>query len=752
MGKKDNISTTQIDVLPKVLKRYEPADFAIRQKARFIFYICIAMIICMIFIIISDSYLSNANLPVIILDITLLILFIVCLFVLIRGFYGFSTHLLMSSTFLCVWLIMYVDRGDIITRFDTVVLIVALLNLAPLFITKYKSTILFYIFFNITLLGGFILVYGNQLGLSHTAMFDYMMDTSVAIFFTGIVGYNIFSINKRTLDRALIEINERRLTEAEFKKSEEKYKYLMENLNEVVMMVDNNDRVLFVNKKFTEKLGYTAEEIIGEIGYKKLLNPEDHEIIIKKNKERINKEINQYELSFRAKDGQKIDFLVSGAPMIDSEGNTFGSIGAMIDITERKLAENALKESEARYRKLIEAFPDIIMVSDLKGNIIFGNQALEKTIGITPADYNNPNRKAHIHPDDAYIVTEAFKELLASSKSQSGIVENRFIDSSGNLHWFSGIMAKVFLNERMVIQTISRDITEKKKIEEDLEKYRNHLEILVKERTDELALTNEELRIANENLYNQKEELQTALDELNDTQKQLIQSEKMASLGILATGIAHEINNPLNFINGGILGLETYFRDNLNTHFENVSFLIEAMHEGVKRTTDIVTSLSHYSRRDDLPRSNCEIHDIIDHCLVMLHSQLKNKVEIQKYYTVFPCPVFGSEGKLHQAILNVIANAGQSIESNGVISISTNIINHDLIISISDTGCGISKENLEKIFDPFFTTKEPGKGIGLGLSITYKIIQEHNGTLEYESELGKGTKVILKLPINTNKI
>jgi len=234
---------------------------------------------------------------------------------------------------------------------------------------------------------------------------------------------------------------------------------------------------------------------------------------------------------------------------------------------------------------------------------------------------------------------------------------------------------------------------------------------------------------------------------LRETQQYLIHSEKMASLGVLSAGVAHEINNPLNFINGGINGIESYFESNLREHSEGVSPFIKAINTGVKRAADIVSSLSHYSRNEDLVLLNCDINSIIDNCLVMLQNEYKNKVEIIKNYTNLKYQIKAGEGKLHQAILNVISNSIHSIEKSGSIKITTDINENKIIILIEDTGCGISSENLKKIFDPFFTTKETGKGTGLGLSIAYNIIQEHSGTINYESELGKGTKAIIKLPI-----
>ena len=272
-------------------------------------------------------------------------------------------------------------------------------------------------------------------------------------------------------------------------------------------------------------------------------------------------------------------------------------------------------------------------------------------------------------------------------------------------------------------------------------------EVVIKERTEDLESANEKLKATNEELFGQREELEDAIENLHKTQKQLIQSEKMASLGILAAGVAHEINNPLNFINGGVVGLENYISEHLKDHAADLEPLIEGIQVGVKRASEIVTSLNHYSRHDDAPTIPCDIHTIIDNCLVMMSSQLKYKVEIQKIYTDRPYTLICNEGKIHQAILNILSNAEHSISDKGSIIIATHVEKSKLIITITDNGCGISQENLPRITDPFFTTKDPGKGTGLGLSITYNILQEYNGTLNFESQLGIGTKVVVTLPV-----
>jgi len=283
------------------------------------------------------------------------------------------------------------------------------------------------------------------------------------------------------------------------------------------------------------------------------------------------------------------------------------------------------------------------------------------------------------------------------------------------------------------------------------------LEKLVLEKTDEvlrqneelLALNdeqialNEELTTANEEMNHHREELEATLDSLKAAQKQLIHSEKMASLGVLSAGVAHELNNPLNFIKGGINALEEHLKNlDEQKHNEIVPY-VEIVNQGVTRASKILNGLAQYSKETSNQNEVCDIHKIVENCLIIMSNELKRRITIEKEFSNSPFIIAGNEGRLHQAFVNVLVNAEQAISGEGIIRIKTEVTDTYKSISIEDTGVGIPRENMKRLGDPFFTTKPPGVGTGLGLSITYRFIQEHGGEISVFSEPNKGTKFVL---------
>jgi signal transduction histidine kinase len=283
-------------------------------------------------------------------------------------------------------------------------------------------------------------------------------------------------------------------------------------------------------------------------------------------------------------------------------------------------------------------------------------------------------------------------------------------------------------------------------------------------------------------LAEQKEKLETALEHLTQTQELLVRSEKMVSLGVLTAGIAHEINNPINFVITGINSLQKDFEDiiivlteinklqfddnnlaekikhieklkeeySYSLAFEGIYETIDDIRLGANRTAEIVKGLRNFSRLDNDERSLYNIHEGIDAALLLLRNKYKSYIEIVKKYDENLPYIECFSGKLNQVFMNIISNAIDAIDStvNGKIIITTQKFDDKVSISIKDNGHGMTQEIKSRIFDPFYTTKKVGKGTGLGLAITYGIIEEHKGNIAVISEPEKGTEFLISLPIN----
>jgi len=306
-------------------------------------------------------------------------------------------------------------------------------------------------------------------------------------------------------------------------------------------------------------------------------------------------------------------------------------------------------------------------------------------------------------------------------------------------------------------QTVANQLSvaiQNARLHNELVKYKDNLERQVAERTQALEAANEELRVMNQELKEQndivqiqKEELQNTLNHLKEAQSRLIESEKMASLGVLTAGVAHEINNPLNFIMGSYLGLNDFFTNDAPQYKDEVGILLNGLKIGLDRASGIVRGLNLFNRASDGFDEVCHIPSIIENCLVILSNKYKHRISIEKEFHD-AAEIKGNVGKLHQVFINILMNAIQAIPDQGLIHIHVENQPSTVKVSISDNGKGIKKDDLARITDPFFTTKAPGEGTGLGLSITYNIIHEHKGTMSFESEENVGTTVVVILPQN----
>lgn len=245
---------------------------------------------------------------------------------------------------------------------------------------------------------------------------------------------------------------------------------------------------------------------------------------------------------------------------------------------------------------------------------------------------------------------------------------------------------------------------------------------------------------------NEQKKLARTIAELHKTQEQLIQNEKMASLGILTSGVSHEINNPLNFLKGAYLGFKEYFKNKGNIDDEATE-LLDGLNVGVNRINKIVKGLDEFSRDDKGNQKVYDLHMILENCISMLSGKIDPGVNIVKSFSRENIEINVVKSQMNQVFINILLNSIQAVSEDGEIEVKTFKENQSAIILITDNGSGIKSEHLSRVMDPLFTTKDPGEGTGLGLSIAYSIMKEHKGKILIESELGKGTTVKLCLPL-----
>ncbi|HEY9852646.1 MAG TPA: MASE1 domain-containing protein [Leptolyngbyaceae cyanobacterium] len=450
-------------------------------------------------------------------------------------------------------------------------------------------------------------------------------------------------------------------------------------------------------------------------------------------------------------------------------------------VAERQQVEESLRSSQA---SLSEAQRIAHLGSwnfDLIKQQLSWSDEFYRILGYAPQAFT-PNQQSFfkiVHPEDYYSVKQSVKEALKYQKCYA--INYRIIRPDGEERIVRE-QAEIILNQAGKAINITgtvQDITKQKRIEQALVESESRLMELahnldrkVRERTEELQIKNQELA--------------ASLKTLQETQQQLIQSEKMSSLGNLVAGIAHEINNPVNFIYGNLSHTREYSKalfdlielyqeeyqnnsDRIEDYVEDIDLefikidlpkILTSMQAGADRIRQIVLSLRNFSRLDEAQMKPVDIHDGIESTLLLLQQRLKgfqgnSSINIVKLYEKLPL-IECYPGELNQVFMNLLVNAIDAIEAvpeskkqSGVITIQTQMLKSErVLIKISDTGMGMTKDIKARIFDPFFTTKPVGRGTGLGLSISYQIIVEHHrGQLKCLSEPGKGTELQIEIPL-----
>jgi len=335
----------------------------------------------------------------------------------------------------------------------------------------------------------------------------------------------------------------------------------------------------------------------------------------------------------------------------------------------------------------VEEAPDGIQITDMNCFIIYSNKAMEKIFGVSPDEFKGRHFKE-------IIVDQEFgrKVIIRGIKDRGnwvGEITVKHKDSRTFPVWLNAYIVKDSKGEPIAMVGIIRDISMQK--------------------------------------------------EMDNLQKQVQQSDKLATMGTLAAGVAHELNNPLGNIS---LYAQMLIKKTDDEKIKNKLIIID---DEANRAANIVKDLLDFSRNSDLKLCNIDINNEISKVLGIMNPQVRD-IKVNTMFEPLPL-IVGDSIRIQQVIMNLLTNSIQSITENGEIIIKTTAKPKHVEISISDNGCGIAEEKLDKIFDPFFTTKERAKGTGLGLSICYGIIKRHKGSIEVKSELDRGTTFTIKLPV-----
>jgi PAS domain S-box-containing protein len=456
--------------------------------------------------------------------------------------------------------------------------------------------------------------------------------------------------------------------------------------------------------------------------------------------------------------------------------------GLLIDISDRKRAELAVQQHLAA----MEASIDGMAILNADGEYTYLNAAHAQIYG-----YHRPEELLGKSWRTLYDADELsrFEQDIMPNFWQQGQWRGETAGKRRDGSTFPQELSLTALEDGGLVCVV-RDITERKQAECALQQAKEQLENRVAERTSELQRANEQLRIKIEERQQVEDTLRQTLQELQQTQAQLIQTEKLSSIGQLVAGIAHEINNPVSFIYGNLPHANQYIKDLLNLidlyqqHYPhpapaiqdvketiNFDFLVEdlpkllsSMKIGADRIRQIVLSLRNFSRLDEAERKPVDLHEGIDNTLLLLKHRLKAKgdrpdIQLIKEYGQLPL-VECYAGQLNQVFMNLLSNAIDALEESVVgneeqpspcIWIHTEVQDDGRVaIRIADNGTGITEEARQRIFDPFFTTKPVGKGTGLGLSISYQIVVEkHGGQLQCFSNPNQGTEFLIQMPIQS---
>ncbi|HEU4846428.1 MAG TPA: ATP-binding protein [Burkholderiaceae bacterium] len=524
-------------------------------------------------------------------------------------------------------------------------------------------------------------------------------------------------------------------------------------------------RIIGANQGVAQALGYREEQLDG-MAITEIESSLPDVFYWEDVRNGVYQDIEAQEGEYRCADATMLT-VAKSVRVIEHEGAPLLLVQAR-DIRHERQVEDVLEQTLSQLRATLESTGNGILVLDWQGKIASMNRLFSNMWGVPATLLDARDDDAILAFLSAQVVQSALCRTLLREVVSDAETEDLLQLLDGRV--FECRSRPQYLGERIVGRVFSyTDITERQRAEAALRESRDQLEARVLSRTADLQR-------ANATLETEKARQQELIRKLNEAQNQLLQSEKMASIGVLAAGVAHEINNPISFVNSNLNALQQYARDMLrlldeyeagegalaperlatiarlkqeiDADFlrEDLGSLLDESREGLERVMRIVQDLKYFSHVDSSGLVQANLEQGLDSTLNVVWNEIKYKAEVVKEYggiaqiTCFP-------SQLNQVFMNLLVNAAHAIEDKGRITVRTGGDAAHVWVEIEDSGKGIPPEHRDRIFEPFFTTKPVGKGTGLGLSLSYGIVQKHGGHIEVHSEVGKGSVFRVVLPL-----
>jgi PAS domain S-box-containing protein len=636
---------------------------------------------------------------------------------------------------------------------------------------------------------------------------------------------------------SVIDITANRKTQKELKDVEDRYRALFERSLFCVYVHDFEGRYLDANRTTLDTLGYTLDEFRG-LHFSSLITRDQYPLARKVFEEIMNNGSQEglSEFTLTRKDGATLTIECNDA-LIFRDGKPYAIQGVAKDITGRKMAEEALRESENRYRTVFENVSDFLIIHELDGTIMETNIASIRSSGYTRDDFKGMNIRDLI-PEKYRDGFNEYLKRIVDNNHDDGLLRIRTKDGDDRVVEYKNVLICHTDGTPWYIQGSARDITEQvkaqKALKESTEKYRNILENMQEGYfevdlagsftffnhviCDNLGYTADELSGMNYEGYMDEENARKVFEQFHQVFKtgksikafeweqirkngnpmyveasimlirnargepvgfqgivrditerkevenervrqeiRLLQAQKMEAIGTLSSGIAHDFNNMLS----GILGYGELLKRELEDGSRTRAYCEQILSASM-RARDLVAQILSFSRTYKATREPIEVYPLVEDAIKLLQATIPTTIEIVSSIDTHAGKVCGDPTEVHQIVMNLCTNAFHSMEtSGGILSVDIYPLTLDghftaryprlntgphVVISVSDTGCGIDEKTSKHIFEPYFTTKEQGKGTGLGLATVHRIVTALNGEIILESTLNKGSTFTIYLP------